>query len=134
MAYVRRTAALRIAALAALLASAVLTSDHLHPDREFCPLAEACAAARESPLGTLAGVPTSVVGMVAFGGLILAGVIPWDAFSGIWLIFIGFFLASAARSAEAEADFSDRIDHLRVSDVMDAEPVAIPERRASRRT
>ena len=43
-------------------------------------------------------------------------------------IFIGFFLASAARSAEAEAEFSDRIDHLRVSDVMDAEPVAIPER------
>jgi CBS domain-containing protein len=74
-------------------------------------------------LGRLAGW-----GMVAVGGLILAGVIAWDAFSGIWLIFIGFFLASAARSAEAEAEFSDRIDHLRVSDVMDAEPVAIPER------
>jgi Zn-dependent protease len=74
-------------------------------------------------LGRLAGW-----GMVAVGGLILGGVIPWDAFSGIWLIFIGFFLASAARSAEAEAEFSDRIDHLRVSDVMDAEPVAIPER------
>jgi CBS domain-containing protein len=73
-------------------------------------------------LGRLAGW-----GMVAFGGLILAGVIGWDAFSGIWLIFIGFFLSSAARSAEAEAAFSDRIDHLRVSDVMDAEPVAIPE-------
>jgi Zn-dependent protease len=74
-------------------------------------------------LGRLAGW-----GMVAVGGLILGRVIPWDAFSGIWLIFIGFFLASAARSAEAEAEFSDRIDHLRVSDVMDAEPVAIPER------
>jgi Zn-dependent protease len=73
-------------------------------------------------LGRLAGW-----GMVAFGGLILAGVIGWDAFSGIWLIFIGFFLSSAARSAEAEAAFSDRIDHLRVSDVMDSEPVAIPE-------
>ncbi len=73
-------------------------------------------------LGRLAGW-----GMVAFGGLILVGMIGWDSFSGIWLIFIGFFLASAARSAEAEAEFSDRIDHLRVSDVMDAEPVAIPE-------
>jgi Zn-dependent protease len=73
-------------------------------------------------LGRLAGW-----GMVAFGGLILVGFIGWDAFSGIWLIFIGFFLSSAARSAEAEAAFSDRIDHLRVSDVMDAEPVAIPE-------
>jgi Zn-dependent protease len=73
-------------------------------------------------LGRLAGW-----GMVGFGGLILVGVIGWDVFSGIWLIFIGFFLSSAARSAEAEAAFSDRIDHLRVSDVMDAEPVAVPE-------
>jgi len=74
-------------------------------------------------LGRLAGW-----GMVAFGGMILLDLFSWDPFTGIWLIFIGFFLASAARSAEAEAEFSDRIDHLRVSDVMDAEPVAIPER------
>jgi Zn-dependent protease len=72
-------------------------------------------------LGRLAGW-----GMIAFGGLILAGVFGWDLVTGVWLIFIGFFLASAARSAEAQAEFSDRIDHLRVSDVMDAEPVAIP--------
>lgn len=73
-------------------------------------------------LGRLAGW-----GMVAFGGLILLDFFGWDAFTGIWLIFIGFFLASAARSAEAQAAFSDRIDHLRVSDVMDTDPVAIPE-------
>ena len=66
-------------------------------------------------------------GMVAFGALIVTGAIGWDSFSGIWLIFIGIFLAQAARSAEAQAAFSDRIDHLRVSDVMDAEPVAIPD-------
>jgi Zn-dependent protease len=66
-------------------------------------------------------------GMVAFGALIVTGAIGWDSFTGIWLIFIGIFLAQAARSAEAQAAFSDRIDHLRVSDVMDAEPVAIPE-------
>jgi Zn-dependent protease len=71
-------------------------------------------------LGRLAGW-----GMVAFGVLILAR--GWDSFSAIWLIFIGVFLAQAARSAEAQAAFSDRIDHLRVRDVMDAEPVAIPE-------
>ena len=74
-------------------------------------------------LGRLAGW-----GMVGFGGLILVGVIGWDWITAIWLIFIGIFLAQAARSAEAQAAFSDRIDHLRVSDVMDAEPVAIPER------
>jgi Zn-dependent protease len=73
-------------------------------------------------LGRLAGWA-----MVAVGAAILAGVIPWDAVTGIWLIFIGIFLAQAARSAETQAAFSDQIDHLRVADVMDAEPVAIPE-------
>jgi Zn-dependent protease len=73
-------------------------------------------------LGRLAGW-----GMAAFGGAILIGAISWDNFTGIWLIFIGIFLAQAARSAEAQAAFSDRIDHLRVADVMDAEPVAIPD-------
>jgi Zn-dependent protease len=73
-------------------------------------------------LGRLAGW-----GMVGFGILSVADVIPWGSITGIWFIFIGFFLASAARSAEAQAEFSDRIDHLRVSDVMDSEPVAIPE-------
>jgi Zn-dependent protease len=70
-------------------------------------------------LGRLAGW-----GMVAVGLLIL---FKSAGFTGIWLIFIGIFLAQAARSAEAQAAFSDRIDHLRVRDVMDAEPVAIPE-------
>jgi Zn-dependent protease len=71
-------------------------------------------------LGRLAGWGMVGVGAVALG-------MGWDTFSGIWLIFIGVFLAQAARSAEAQAAFSDRIDHLRVQDVMDAEPVAIPE-------
>jgi Zn-dependent protease len=73
-------------------------------------------------LGRLAGW-----GMVGVGALIAVGAIGWDVFTGVWLIFIGIFLAQAARSAEAQAAFSDRIDHLRVQDVMDAEPVAIPE-------
>ncbi|MBA3262312.1 MAG: site-2 protease family protein [Thermoleophilaceae bacterium] len=72
-------------------------------------------------LGRLAGWA-----MVAVGGLILAGVIGWDVITGVWLIFIGIFLAQAARSAETQAAISGQIDHLRVADVMDAEPVAIP--------
>jgi Zn-dependent protease len=58
------------------------------------------------------------------GGVVL---LPIDLFGGIWLAFIGYFLAQAARSAEAQATFAGRIEHLRVADVMDAEPVAIPE-------
>jgi Zn-dependent protease len=73
-------------------------------------------------LGRLAGWA-----MVGFGALIAGGLLGWDVITGIWLIFIGIFLAQAARSAEAQAAFSDRIDHLRVRDVMDAEPVAIPD-------
>ena len=62
--------------------------------------------------------------MVAGGvALFLSG----DSVGGIWLAFIGWFLASAARSAEAQADIAGRIEHLRVADVMDAEPVAIPQ-------
>ena len=46
---------LRSACLAALAASAALTSDALHPDRAFCPLEAACALARGSALGTMFG-------------------------------------------------------------------------------
>jgi Zn-dependent protease len=63
--------------------------------------------------------------MVAGGGLLLIGT--GDVVGGIWLGFIGFFLAAAARSAEAQAAFAGRIEHIRVADVMDAEPVAIHE-------
>ena len=50
-----------------------------------------------------------------------------DIIGGIWLVFIGLFLSQAARSAELQTIFSSRIEGLRVADVMDAEPVAIPE-------
>lgn len=45
---------------------------------------------------------------------------------GIWFGFIGFFLHQAARSAEAQTEFADRIEGLRVSDLMDADPVSVP--------
>jgi Zn-dependent protease len=60
-------------------------------------------------------------------GLAMLFVDPEDWLAGVWLAFIGFFLASAARSAEDQARFAGRIGHLRVADVMDAEPVAVPE-------
>jgi Zn-dependent protease len=67
-----------------------------------------------------------------FGWLLILGGVALlatgsDWVTGIWFAFIGFFLAQAARSAVEQANFSDRIGDLRVSDVMDAEPVAIPE-------
>jgi Zn-dependent protease len=64
------------------------------------------------------------------GFLMIAGGLLWalqgSLFSGLWLALIGWFLSQAARSAQAQADFAGRIEHLRVGDVMDAEPVAVP--------
>jgi Zn-dependent protease len=65
--------------------------------------------------------------MVGVGALMLVGVIADAQWTGIWLILIGIFLAQAARAAQAEAAFSDSIEHLRVADVMDTEPVAVPD-------
>ena len=63
--------------------------------------------------------------MIGAGVALYAGT--GDYVGGIWLAFIGWFLAGAARSAEAQADFAGRIEHIRVADVMDHEPVAIPD-------
>ena len=45
---------------------------------------------------------------------------------GIWLVFVALILSQGARSAEVQTAVVSRIDHLRVSDVMDSEPVALP--------
>lgn len=47
---------------------------------------------------------------------------------GLWLVAIAWFINGAARAAEAQSAISSRIQGLRVSDVMDAEPVAIEAR------
>ena len=66
------------------------------------------------------GVGWAIVAVGLFWGL------RGDVFSGLWLALIGWFLTQAASSAQAQADFAGRIEHLRVGDVMDAEPIAIP--------
>jgi Zn-dependent protease len=70
-------------------------------------------------LGRGAGWVMVGVGLLQF----VAG----DALAGIWLGFIGFFLTQSARSAEQGAALSSRIEEIRVADVMDAEPVAVPD-------
>jgi Zn-dependent protease len=63
--------------------------------------------------------------MVA-GGLLLA-LGTGNLFSGIWLAVIGLFLGSAARQSQYQTEVQSRIEGLRVADVMDAEPVAVPQ-------
>jgi Zn-dependent protease len=50
-----------------------------------------------------------------------------DLIDGIWLALIGFILLQSARGAVMQTEFTSRIAGLSVADVMDDEPVAIPE-------
>jgi Zn-dependent protease len=62
-----------------------------------------------------------------FIGLGIALLFTIDAVMGIWLALIGFILGQSARGAVVQTEFASRIEGIRVSDVMDEEPVAIPE-------
>jgi Zn-dependent protease len=50
-----------------------------------------------------------------------------DVFSGVWLALIGMVINGSARAANMQNAITSRIEGIRVSDVMDREPVAIPE-------
>ena len=62
---------------------------------------------------------------IALGALLLVGGI--DVVLGIWLALIGFILGQSARGYVVQSEFSSRIAGISVADVMDREPVAIPE-------
>jgi Zn-dependent protease len=57
----------------------------------------------------------------------LAFLLTGDIIDGIWLALIGFILLQSARGAVMQTEFTSRIEGLRVADVMDDEPVAIPQ-------
>ncbi|HET7590784.1 MAG TPA: site-2 protease family protein [Solirubrobacterales bacterium] len=59
------------------------------------------------------------------GGILL--ILSGDAFGGIWLALIGVLINSSARAASMQTAIGGRISELRVADVMDREPVAIPD-------
>src|SRR5215218_5020736 len=64
--------------------------------------------------------------------LILAGigyfiVYLGDFLGGVWLAFVGFILRGAAKAAIAQTEVTSRIEGISVADVMDRDPVAIPE-------
>ncbi|HVY78692.1 MAG TPA: site-2 protease family protein [Solirubrobacterales bacterium] len=59
------------------------------------------------------------------GGLVL--IATGDAFGGVWLALIGVVVNSAAKAATMQTRIGGRISALTVADVMDREPVAIPD-------
>ncbi len=62
--------------------------------------------------------------------VLLAGIGLWlllslGSFSGLWLVALAYLLGQAARGAVLQSDFSERIEGVRVADIMDSHPVAI---------
>jgi Zn-dependent protease len=60
------------------------------------------------------------------GGILLA--VSGYLFTGIWLALIGMVINGSARAATFQTAISSRIEGLRVADVMDTDPVAIPDK------
>jgi Zn-dependent protease len=58
------------------------------------------------------------------GGLAL--IFAGDVFAGVWLALIGMVINGSARGAAMQTAITSKISDLRVADVMDREPVAIP--------
>ncbi len=63
-----------------------------------------------------------------FVGVGLLMIFSGDVFGGVWLALIGMIVNGSARAATAQTEITGRIEGLRVADVMDREPVAIPDR------
>ena len=67
--------------------------------------------------------------------VLLAGIgvfvtLDYRNFSGLWLIGIAFLMYQSAKAALVQTALSARIEGVRVADIMDRQPVAIPSRTA----
>jgi CBS domain-containing protein len=49
-----------------------------------------------------------------------------DTFTGLWLVAVAFLLGQSARGAIVQTALTERIEGVRVADIMDSQPVAIP--------
>lgn len=49
-----------------------------------------------------------------------------DVFGGVWLALIGFLITSSARAATVQNSVTSRLEGIKVGDVMDEHPVAMP--------
>jgi Zn-dependent protease len=67
-----------------------------------------------------------VFGYIFVGGGLLLVFTSADVFGGVWLALIGIVINSSARAASMQTKITGKISDLRVSDVMDRQPVAIP--------
>jgi Zn-dependent protease len=75
------------------------------------------------------GIAARVGGLFSYA-LILGGIavliLTGELLFGAWFVFIGLFLGDAARNAVYQTAVLSKIEGLKVSDVMDSEPVVVP--------
>jgi Zn-dependent protease len=61
--------------------------------------------------------------LAGFGIWLMLG---YSSFSGLWLLAMAYLLGQAAKGALAQTAINERIEGVRVADIMDTHPVAIP--------
>jgi Zn-dependent protease len=64
--------------------------------------------------------------LAGFGLFLLLDDYSSSGFTGIWLVAVAFLLGQSARGALVQTDLTQRIEGVRVADIMDRQPVAIP--------
>ena len=83
----------------------------------------------DKTLGTRAAARIGQWFAVLLGGLgvwMVLSNLAGTGLTGLWLAALAFLLGQSARGALAQTALTERIEGLRVSDIMDRQPVAIP--------
>jgi Zn-dependent protease len=62
---------------------------------------------------------------VLLAGLGIAWVLAYGTLGGLWLVALAFLLGQSARGAIVQSTITERIEGVRVADIMDRQPVAI---------
>jgi Zn-dependent protease len=80
----------------------------------------------EKTRGTRAAAKLGQGFAVVLAGLGIFLMLAYGAFDGLWLLAIAWLVGQAARGALVQNALSERIEGVRVADIMDRHPVAIP--------
>jgi Zn-dependent protease len=73
------------------------------------------------------GFATLLIGTGLWITLGLASTIGLAGWVGIWLVLIGIMIGGSARALLVQSALSEQLEDVRVSDIMDEEPVSVPD-------
>ncbi len=85
----------------------------------------------EKARGTRAAAKLGQGFAIILAGIGLWGLLSLGSLSWLWLMALAYLLYQSARAAIVQSAFSERIEGVRVADIMDQQPVAIPETTAA---